>query len=117
VNVRIDTISTLAVVEWEGRIASREDALRLRYAVMSQQEAPIIVLDLTEVIAIEGVGLEMLLFLQRWTSAHDIQFRLFNPSNYVRLRLLQADRELKLVTLDDLIALSADFDSTLAMAA
>jgi anti-anti-sigma regulatory factor len=78
-DLHIEKIGELAVVECEGRIVRSEAAFNLREAVTSLRHARIIVLDLSEVRAIEGGGLGMLLFLQRWAYDHDIQFQLFNP--------------------------------------
>src|SRR5439155_19416283 len=79
-SMHIDNINNdLAVVECEGRIVGSE-AFRLREAVTSQTEARIVVLDLSEVYAIAGGGLGMLVYLQQWTRDHGIQFKLFNPS-------------------------------------
>jgi hypothetical protein len=46
---------------------------------------------------IEGGGLGMLVFLQRWARDHDIRLKLFNPSRSVRQRL-------------DLVSLLSEFD-------
>ncbi|MGC2366966.1 MAG: hypothetical protein WA555_18310 [Candidatus Sulfotelmatobacter sp.] len=56
-SVHIETLGDLAVVECEGRIVRSEAAFTLRKAVSSQGDARIIVLDLSEVPAIEGGGL------------------------------------------------------------
>jgi hypothetical protein len=61
--LHVEKIGDLAVVECEGRIARSEEAFKLREAVTSLRKARIIVLDLSEVRAIEGGGLGMLLFL------------------------------------------------------
>jgi len=45
-------------------------AFKLRDAVTSQSEARTVVLELTEVHALEGGGLGMLIFLQRWARDH-----------------------------------------------
>jgi anti-anti-sigma regulatory factor len=63
-NVTVENIGELAVVECEGRIVQSEAAFKLREAVTSQTDARIVVLELSEVHAIEGGGLGMLLFLQ-----------------------------------------------------
>ena len=60
-NLHVDKIGDLAVVECEGRVVRSEAAFRLREAVTSLRNARIIVLDLSEVPAIEGGGLGMLL--------------------------------------------------------
>ncbi len=86
-SVQIESICDLAVVECEGRIVQSEAAFRLREAVTSQRDARIIVL---EVRAIEGSGLSMLGFLQRWDYDHDIRLKLFNPSKSVQNRLEHA---------------------------
>jgi anti-anti-sigma regulatory factor len=61
----IEKMSELAVIECEGRIVHSE-AAKLREAVTSQQDARIIVLDLSEVSGIDGTGLSTLVLLQRW---------------------------------------------------
>ncbi|SRR6266700_6841078 len=86
-SVQIESICDLAVVECEGRIVQSEATFRLREAVTSQRDARIIVL---EVRAIEGSGLSMLGFLQRWDYDHDIRLKLFNPSKSVQNRLEHA---------------------------
>ena len=76
-------------------------------------------LDLSEVRAIEGGGLGMLLFLQRWTHEHDIRLKLFNPTNSVRDRLDRANSLLQfdIATLEEMMALLALADSRYALAA
>jgi anti-anti-sigma regulatory factor len=86
-SVHIENIGETAVIECEGRIVRSEAAFKLRAAVNSQRDARIIVLDLSEVPAIEGGGLGMLVFLQRWAHDHDIRFKLFNTRQSVRERL------------------------------
>src|ERR1700730_15282314 len=46
-SVSIENIGDLAVIECEGRVVRSEAAFRLREAVTSQQDARIIVLDLS----------------------------------------------------------------------
>jgi len=80
-SVHIENIGDLAVVECEGRAVRSEAAFKLREAVNSERNARIIVRDLSEVRAIEGGGLGMLVFLQRWAHDHNIRLKLFNPAN------------------------------------
>ena len=61
-NVTVENIGELAVVECEGKIVQREAALKLREAVTSQTGARIVVLELSEVDAIEGGGSACLCF-------------------------------------------------------
>ena len=115
----IEKIGDLAVVECEGRIVRSEAAFKLREAVTSLRKARIIVLDLSEVPAIEGGGLGMLLFLQRWAYDHDIQFKLFNPIGSVRdrIELVNSIAELDIARLHEMMALLANADSRYAQAA
>jgi len=117
--INIDNIGDLAVVECEGRIVQSEAAFKLRDAVTSQIDAHTVVLELSEVHAIEGGGLGMLVFLQRWARDHDIRLKLFNPSKSVRerLELVSSLSEFDIPTLDEMMALLACADSRYALAA
>ena len=108
-SVYIENIGEMALIECAGRIVRSEAAFKLREAVNSQSGARIIVLDLSEVAAIEGGGLGMLVFLQRWAQDHDIRLKLFNPSQSVQDRLEQVSsmREFDIATLDEMMALLA----------
>ena len=76
-------------------------------------------LDLSEVRAIEGGGLGMLVFLQRWAYDHDVRLKLFNPTKWVQDRLEHASSmpEFDIATLDEMMALLARADSRYALAA
>jgi len=117
--VHIENIGDMAVIECEGRIVRGEAASKLRAAVNSQRDARIIVLDLSEVPAVEGGGLGMLVFLQQWTHDHGIRLNLFNPRHSVRDRLEHASsiREFDIATLNEMMALLARADSRYAPAA
>lgn len=112
-SVHIEKVGDIAVVECEGRIVRSEAAFTLRYAVTSQRDARIVVLDLSEVTAIEGGGLGMLVFLQRWAHDRDIRFKLFNPSRSVRDKLEHTSSmsACEIATLDEMMALLALADS------
>ncbi len=118
-DLHVEKIGELAVVECEGRVVRTEAAFKLREAVTSLRNARIIVLDLSEVRAIEGGGLGMLLFLQRWAYDHDIQFKLFNPTRSVRdrLALVNSITELDIATLQEMLELLANADRRYALAA
>ena len=117
--IHIENIGEMAVIECEGRIVRSDAAIELRKAVNLQSDARIIVLDLSEVTAIEGGGLGMLLFLQRWAHDHDIRFKLFNPRRSVQDRLEHASsmRDFDIATLDEKMALLACADRRYAQAA
>src|SRR6266849_524071 len=112
-SVHIDKVGDIAVVECEGRIVQSDAAFGLRNAVMSQTDARIVVVDFSEVDAIGGGGLGMLVFLQRWAYDHDIRLKLFNPSRSVRERLEYASSmsAFEIATLDEMMALLARADS------
>jgi len=105
--VHVENIGEVAVIECEGSIARNEAAFKLRDFVNAQKDARIIVLDLSEVPAIEGDGLGMLVFLQQWAQDHDIRLKLFNPRLYVRdsLRRVSTMREFDIASLDEMTAL------------
>ena len=111
--IHSEKIGDMAVVECEGRIVQDEAAFKLRKAVTSQTEVRIIVLDLSEVSAIAGGGLGMLVFLQRWAQDHDIRLKLFNPRPSVRDRLKGASsmRDFDIASLDEMMALLAIADA------
>jgi len=117
--VHVENIGEMAVIECEGRIVRSEAALKLRQAVLAQRLARIIVLDLSEVSAIEGGGLGMLVSLQRWAQDHDIRLKLFNPHQSVRGRLERANsmRQFDFATLDEMMAILVWADRRYARAA
>jgi anti-anti-sigma regulatory factor len=117
--LRIEHIGDMAIVECKGRIVRSDAALKLREVVTAQQNARIVVLDLTKVGAIEGGGLGMLWFLQRWTDDHDIHFKLYNPINSVRDKLEHNNAMLRfdIVTFEEMMSLVAYADNQYARAA
>ena len=82
--------SDVVVVQCLGRLVRSDAAYRLRDAVVAQAGSRTIVLDLSLVTAIEGGGLGMLVFLQRWTKDNGIELSLFNPRPAVRHNLERA---------------------------
>lgn len=105
-NISIETIGDIAIVLCEGRIVRSEAAYRLRDAIMSQRSARVVVVDLSEVQAIEGGGLGMLGYLQRWAHNLDIQLKVFNPSSTVQDKLDRVSMPpLDIATTDEMIAL------------
>jgi anti-anti-sigma regulatory factor len=91
-DIHIEKIGKMAVVECEGRMAQSDAAFRLRDAVISQTDAEIVVLDLSELYALGGGALGILVFLQRWARSRNIQLKVFNPSYSVRETLKLASR-------------------------
>jgi anti-anti-sigma regulatory factor len=82
-----DKVGEMATIECAGRFVRSGAAFKLRDAVRSQTDARVVVLDLTEMHALGGGGLGVLVLLERWAQDHDIRFKLFNPSGPVRDKL------------------------------
>ena len=119
-SLQIHKIGEMAVVECEGRIEQNDDdGLTLRDAVTSQRDAQTIVVDLSEVTAIEGGSLGTLVSLQRWAQDYNIRFKLFNPSKFVRDKLRKASSvsEFDIPSLDEMMALLARGDHRCPLAA
>src|SRR5947199_7131582 len=76
--VHADKIGDLAIVGCEGRLVRSEAAFTLRNAVMSQKDSHTVVLDMSQLDALEGGGLGMLSFLQHWAYDNNIRLKLFN---------------------------------------
>ena len=117
-NIHVDKVGDMAVVECEGRFVRAEEAYRLRDTVAAQSDANVIVLDLTEMRAIGGGTIGVLVFLQRWARDHDIRFKLFNPSRFIKSKLenTNAMSEFDIASLDEMMALLGRADSRYAMA-
>lgn len=117
--VHIENVGAITVIECEGRIEKSECALKLHDAVTSQLNSRAIVLDLTGVHVIEGAGLGMLWFLQNWTQSHDIDFKLFNPTNSVlnRLECNKAMLRFDIATIEETVALLQHASSQETLAA
>jgi len=116
--IGVDHIGDMAVFSCKGNIVQSEAASTLRKVVTSQANSRIIVLDLTEVHAIEGDGLDMLSALQRWALDHNIQFKLFDPSSSVRSTLEQDEStQFEIAPFKKMIALLAHAESQLPKAA
>ena len=111
-SANVERLGDLRVVECDGRIVRSQAAFALRDTVTAQSDARLIVLDLSEVNALEGGGLGMLMFLQRWAENHHIHLMLFNPRSSVRARLEQASSPIpfQIVSLEKLLELLAEAD-------
>jgi anti-anti-sigma regulatory factor len=113
-SVHVDNLGEMAIIECAGRFVRNEAAFKLRDAVTSQTAARVVVLDLTEMHAIGGGGLGMLMLLQRWAQDHDIRFKLFNPSKPVQDKLKHVDFEI--ASLEQMMSLLSSVDSQYARA-
>jgi anti-anti-sigma factor len=105
-NIHVEVIGDVAVVQCEGRIVQSDAAYHLRDVILSQRNARVVVVELSEVDSIEGGGLGMLAFLQRWAHDHNIKLKLFNPTSAVQDRLEHTWMpSLDVASADELIAL------------
>jgi anti-anti-sigma regulatory factor len=103
--LNVEHFGDMAVIECVGRIVQPDAAFRLRNAVVAEAESHIIVLDFSEIEAVEGGGLGMLAYLQLWAFAHDLKLKLFNPSDMVRERIERASlHPCQIATLDEVTA-------------
>jgi anti-anti-sigma factor len=118
-NVTVENIGELAVVECKGRLVQSESAHTLREAVTSQTDARIVVLDLSEVRAMGGVGFCTLVLLRRWAREHNIRFLLFSPCKSVESRLSRSKSiaEFCVPSFEEMMALLSYANSRYALAA
>ena len=116
-NLQVERKGELAVIKCQGRIVRSEAAYKLRETVRSLQEARTIVLDLSQVSAVEGGGLGMIVFLEQWAHDRDLQLKLFNPTRSVRVRLDDAGpiTGFNFATTPEIMALWADAESRFAL--
>ncbi len=108
--VNVDTVGEAAIVECEGILTSKEDALHLRDAITDQAGASVIVIDLSRLCAAAGVGLKTLLFVQHWARHNGILLKLFNARSSVRHDMEHADSlyELEFASLGEVMTLVID---------
>jgi anti-anti-sigma factor len=108
-----DKIGNMVVVECEGSIGTAEAAATLRDAVMAERHVSVVVIDLSEVDSIEGAGLAVLGFLQRWAHKNHTRLKLFNPSHFVQNLLKHAGStfQFEIASLEETMALLARADS------
>src|SRR5215475_8514291 len=82
-SIRVERFHDLAVVECKGRLTLSDAVFKLRDTTQFQDDARVIAIDLSEVEALGGGGLGMLVFLERWAEENKIQLKLFCPSEQV----------------------------------
>ena len=117
--IHIEKLNDLSVVACKGRIVRSDAVFKLRDVVITQADARIIALDLSEVEAIGGGGLGMLAFLQNWADEHHIEFKLFSPSRSV-METLESTRSVlafEIATFHEMMNTLASSDSRYSLAA
>jgi anti-anti-sigma regulatory factor len=80
--ISVDNLPEMSVLECRGRIVQSDAVFKLRDFVMARTD-PTVVLDLSQVKAIGGAGLGMLVFLEHWARQHNVDLKLFSPSKAV----------------------------------
>ncbi len=117
--IHVENLGDLAMVECQGRIGRSEPVFKLRDVVQAQADARIIALDLSEVEAMGGGGLGMLVFLDQWARNCGIQFKRFSPSTAVVEGLVSNRSVLnfEIVTFHEMMSILAQSDGRCALAA
>jgi anti-anti-sigma factor len=80
--VKSERAGNVAVIKCAGRIVRGQETT-LNSAVLAQKCSRVIVLDLSEVEAVDAGGLNLLVSVHRWTERNDIHLRLINPRPFV----------------------------------
>ncbi len=105
----VEKTGDVAVVRCAGRLVRGAEISTLRNAVVSEKNTRIVVLDLSELQAMDAGGLDSLVSLQLWSRNHGVQLKLVNPSRFVRemLTRTQLDHVFEVSSLHDaLVVLS-----------
>ena len=82
--VDVERTGDVVVVRCAGRIVRGEAVRALRSAAVSERDTRIVVLDLSEVEALDAGGLTALISLHHWTRERGVQLKLVNPQAFVR---------------------------------
>ena len=80
--VRVERAEDIAVVKCAGRIV-RGQEWPLKTAVLGEDRARMVVLDLSDVETLDAGGLTLLVSLHRWTEGRRAHLKLVNPRRFV----------------------------------
>jgi anti-anti-sigma factor len=80
--VKSERAGDVVVVKCAGRIVRGQETA-LRNAVLQEKLARVIVLDLTEVESLDAGGLNLFVYLHRWTEGNRTHLKLVNPRPFV----------------------------------
>jgi anti-anti-sigma factor len=107
--VKSERAGNVAVIKCAGRIVRGQETT-LNSAVLAQKCSRVIVLDLSEVEAVDAGGLNLLVSVHRWTERNDIHLRLINPRPFVHEMLTRThlDWVFDVSTFHDALAVLAD---------
>ncbi|HEX8818060.1 MAG TPA: STAS domain-containing protein [Terriglobales bacterium] len=82
--IHVEKTGDVAVVKCTGRLVRGAEVKRLRTAVVSENHMRMLMLDLSEVDALDAGGLTALLALRQWARERGVKMQLVNPSHYVQ---------------------------------
>lgn len=108
-SVKTERAGDIVVIKCAGRIVrGLENALR--NAVMASNPARVVVLDLSEVEALDAGGLNLLVSLHRWTEASRMHLKLVNPRPFVNemLTRMHLDCVFEISSLGEALAVLGD---------
>jgi anti-anti-sigma factor len=80
--VRVERAEDVAIVTVSGRIVRGEES-KLESVVLAQEFARMVVLDLSDVEALDAGGVSLLVSLHRWTEGRHAHLKLVNPRPFV----------------------------------
>jgi len=81
--VKNERAGDVVIVKCAGRIVRGHEAA-LRNAVLQENLARMVVLDLSDVESIDAGGLNLLVYLHRWTEGNRAHLKIVNPRPFVR---------------------------------
>src|SRR5438270_7962040 len=81
--VKSERAGDVVVIKCAGRIVRGQEAA-LRNAVHQEKLARVVVVDLSDVDSIDAGGLNLLVYLHRWTESNQTHLKLVNPRSFVR---------------------------------
>lgn len=86
--VNIQNVGETSLFRCIGRIVAGEEVASLKRAVLCHQNCNNVVLDLSQVSALDGSGMGLLAFFAGWTRIVGITLKVMSPTPHVR-RLLE----------------------------
>jgi len=109
-SIDVEKSEHVAVARCVGRLVRGEAIHTLNNAVINENDTRIIMLDLSDVDAIDAGGLSALVCLHEWTESRGIQLKLVNPSHFVRevLERTGLDRVFEITSLHDALVVLGD---------
>jgi anti-anti-sigma factor len=83
-NIDVENAAGVTTVHCNGRLLRGEAVRALSNTVVSAKNTQIILLDLSEVEALDACGLNALVALHGWASLRGVNIKLVDPSKFVR---------------------------------